>query len=71
MRLELRDMVENHPDQWNLFLLGLERFQKVDEKEPLSYFQIAGKMPPSLRYFRSLSPASRYPRFASPEMAEC
>ncbi|KAK0377149.1 hypothetical protein CLIM01_05497 [Colletotrichum limetticola] len=42
MRLELRDMATNHSDQWTLFLLGLERFQKVDEKEPLSYFQIAG-----------------------------
>ncbi|KAJ0302498.1 hypothetical protein COL516b_007033 [Colletotrichum fioriniae] len=47
MRLELRDMVENHPDQWNLFLLGLERFQKVDEKEPLSYFQIAAQKWPN------------------------
>ncbi|KAF4773968.1 hypothetical protein HER10_EVM0007266 [Colletotrichum scovillei] len=42
MRLELRDMANNHQEQWTLFLLGLERFQKVDEKEPLSYFQIAG-----------------------------
>ncbi|KAI3547653.1 hypothetical protein CSPX01_03656 [Colletotrichum filicis] len=44
MRLELRDMATNHSDQWTLFLLGLERFQKVDEKEPLSYFQIAGSI---------------------------
>ncbi|KAK1700074.1 hypothetical protein BDP55DRAFT_645836 [Colletotrichum godetiae] len=42
MRLELRDMFKVHPDQWHLYLLGLERFQGVSEEHPLSYFQIAG-----------------------------
>ena len=42
VRRELRDMKKNFPDQWNLYLLGLERFKQVDEKEPLSFFQIAG-----------------------------
>ncbi|TKW49434.1 Tyrosinase [Colletotrichum tanaceti] len=42
VRLEVRDMIKDHPDQWNLYLLGLERFQNsVDEKLPLSYFEIA------------------------------
>lgn len=42
-RLEVRDMIKNQPNQWNLYLLGLERFQKsVAENNPLSYFQIAG-----------------------------
>ncbi|KAK1470386.1 hypothetical protein CTAM01_16837 [Colletotrichum tamarilloi] len=42
LRLELRDMIKENPDQWNLYLLGLERFQAVPEDQPLSYFQIAG-----------------------------
>jgi hypothetical protein len=31
------------PDQWNLYLLGLKDFQEVDQLDPLSYYQIAGK----------------------------
>ncbi|KAK1988373.1 hypothetical protein LZ30DRAFT_699367 [Colletotrichum cereale] len=43
VRMEVRDMIKDHPDQWNLFLLGMERFQNsVDETMPLSYFEIAG-----------------------------
>ncbi|KAI1848861.1 hypothetical protein JX266_005289 [Neoarthrinium moseri] len=43
VRMEVRDMIKTQPDQWNLYLLGLERFQKsVAENMPLSYFQIAG-----------------------------
>ncbi|KAI1335061.1 Di-copper centre-containing protein [Xylariaceae sp. FL0016] len=42
-RTEIRDMIKDHPDQWNLYLLGLEKFQKtVPEDMPLSYFKIAG-----------------------------
>ncbi|GKT56388.1 tyrosinase precursor [Colletotrichum tofieldiae] len=42
VRMEVRDMIKDHPDQWNLYLLGLERFQNsVDEELPLSYFEIA------------------------------
>ncbi|KAK1465698.1 hypothetical protein CMEL01_11690 [Colletotrichum melonis] len=44
MRLELRDMIKDYPDQWNLYLLALERFQAVPEDQPLSYFQIAGTL---------------------------
>lgn len=43
-RLEVRDLERNHPDQWNVFLLGLQRFQSVSQDDKLSYFQIAGKM---------------------------
>ncbi|KXH27737.1 hypothetical protein CSIM01_11574 [Colletotrichum simmondsii] len=42
VRLELRDMAKHQPDQFTLFLLGLERFKNVPEDQPLSYFQIAG-----------------------------
>ncbi|KAL5439756.1 hypothetical protein PMIN06_009849 [Paraphaeosphaeria minitans] len=41
-RLEIRDLEKNHPDQWNVFLLGLQRFQAIDQDDKLSYFQIAG-----------------------------
>ena len=40
-RLELREL-EKNPDQWNIFLLGLKRFQEVDMSDKLSYYQIAG-----------------------------
>lgn len=42
-RLEIRDLERNNPDQWNVFLLGLQRFQSVSQNDKLSYFQIAGK----------------------------
>ncbi|OAG11374.1 Di-copper centre-containing protein [Paraphaeosphaeria sporulosa] len=41
-RLEIRDLEKNHPDQWNIFLLGLQRFQAISQDDKLSYFQIAG-----------------------------
>ncbi|KAF9878953.1 hypothetical protein CkaCkLH20_03853 [Colletotrichum karsti] len=43
VRMEVRDMIKDHPDQWNLFLLGLERFKSnaVPENMPLSYFELA------------------------------
>lgn len=40
-RLEIRDL-EKKEDQWNLFLLGLWRFQNMNQKDKLSYYQIAG-----------------------------
>ena len=41
-RLEIRELQKNK-DQWNVFLLGLHRFQSVDQNDRLSYFKIAGK----------------------------
>ena len=44
MRLEVRDLQQSNPDQWNLYLLGLDALHNnINESEPLSYFQIAGK----------------------------
>ena len=40
-RLEIREL-ERRPDLFNVFLLGLQRFQSVDQNEKLSYFQVAG-----------------------------
>lgn len=42
-RLEIRDLQKNS-DQWNLFLLAIEHFQAKDKNDPLSWYQIAGKL---------------------------
>lgn len=41
LRIEIRDLQKN-PDQWNLYLLGLDAFKNLDEKSDLSYYGIAG-----------------------------
>ncbi|KAK4997599.1 hypothetical protein LTR66_003012 [Elasticomyces elasticus] len=40
-RLEIRQLQQN-ADQWNLYLLGLQRMQQLDQSDKLSYYQIAG-----------------------------
>jgi tyrosinase len=40
-RLEIRQLQQN-ADQWNLYLLGMERFMSKDKGDKLSYYQIAG-----------------------------
>ncbi|PSN64506.1 Di-copper centre-containing protein [Corynespora cassiicola Philippines] len=40
-RLEIRELQKN-ADQWNIYLLGLQRFQSMSQSEMLSYYQIAG-----------------------------
>lgn len=40
-RLEIRELKKN-ADQWNLYLLGMERFQAKSKSDRLSYYQIAG-----------------------------
>lgn len=42
LRLEVRDLQQNYPDQWNLYLLGLQAFHQLDETSDLSYYGIAG-----------------------------
>lgn len=41
-RLEIRQL-EKNPDQWNIYLLGMDRFMRSDQSEKLSYYQVAGK----------------------------
>jgi tyrosinase len=41
-RLEIRQL-EKNADQWNVFLLGLNRFMRSNQSEKLSYYQVAGK----------------------------
>ena len=40
-RLEIRDLARN-ADQWNLYLLGMERFMAKDKRDVLSYYQVCG-----------------------------
>ncbi|KAH7401337.1 tyrosinase [Pyrenochaeta sp. MPI-SDFR-AT-0127] len=40
-RLEIRQL-RNNADQWNLYLLGMERFQAKDKNDRLSYYQVSG-----------------------------
>ncbi|KAF3047601.1 hypothetical protein E8E12_010743 [Didymella heteroderae] len=40
-RLEIRQLAQN-ADQWNLYLLGMERFQAKDKNDRLSYYQVVG-----------------------------
>ncbi|KAL5412326.1 hypothetical protein PMIN04_009882 [Paraphaeosphaeria minitans] len=42
IRREIRDLYANYSDQWALYLLGLLRFQQVDQNDPLSYYRISG-----------------------------
>ncbi|QDS78173.1 hypothetical protein FKW77_005300 [Venturia effusa] len=41
-RLEMRELQQLQPDQWNVYILGLSRMQQVDQSDFLSYFQLAG-----------------------------
>jgi len=45
-RYELRDLQNQHPEQFNVFLLGLKRLQAADQNDMLSYFQVAGRWKP-------------------------
>ena len=40
-RLEIRDLAKS-ATQWNLYLLGMERFKAKASTDRLSYYQIAG-----------------------------
>lgn len=40
-RLEIRQLKQN-ADQWNLYLLGMERFMAKDKNDRLSYYQVVG-----------------------------
>ena len=42
VRLEIRQL-EKNADQWNIYLLGMNRFMRSNQSEKLSYYQVAGK----------------------------
>ncbi|KAL6703737.1 hypothetical protein ACN47E_009118 [Coniothyrium glycines] len=41
LRREVRDLHENHTDQWNLYMLALEKLHWVNQDDPYSYFGLA------------------------------
>lgn len=41
-RLEVRQMYNTQPYQWNLYLLGLQKLKAVDQSGKFSYYQLAG-----------------------------
>lgn len=41
-RLEIREL-QRHPDLFNLYLLGLQRWQNASQDDKFSYFQVAGR----------------------------
>ncbi|KAH7357380.1 hypothetical protein BKA66DRAFT_515471 [Pyrenochaeta sp. MPI-SDFR-AT-0127] len=41
LRLDVWDLKDNHPDQWNLYVLALESLQSTDQSDPLSYYGLA------------------------------
>ena len=38
-RLEIRQLQQN-TDQWNIFLLGMRRFQQINQSDMISYYQV-------------------------------
>lgn len=40
-RLEIRDL-QKKPEQWNMFLLALQRFQAQTQSQRESFYQVAG-----------------------------
>jgi hypothetical protein len=51
-RLEIREL-EQRPDEFNIFLLGLQRWMEVSQDHRESYFQIAGRQTPSIAHQRN------------------
>jgi hypothetical protein len=51
-RLEIREL-ERRPDVFNVFLLGLQRFQNLDQSDKLSYYQVAGTAVCSTVWYRT------------------
>jgi tyrosinase len=41
-RLEVRQMLFTKPNQWTLFVLALQKFQKMSQSDRMSWYQIAG-----------------------------
>lgn len=41
-RLEVRQMLFTKPNQWTLFVLALQKFQRMSQSDKLSWYQIAG-----------------------------
>ncbi|KAF2733266.1 Di-copper centre-containing protein [Polyplosphaeria fusca] len=42
IRREVRDLQNNYPDMWTVYIHGLRAFQQADEADTLSFYQVAG-----------------------------
>ncbi|KAF2133032.1 tyrosinase [Dothidotthia symphoricarpi CBS 119687] len=42
VRRDIRDLKDNFPDQWNLYLRGLDSLQRANQNDSLSFYRIAG-----------------------------
>lgn len=42
LRREVRELQQTFPDQFNLYILGLQNLQGLDESQLTSYYQISG-----------------------------
>lgn len=62
-RLEIRELQKN-ADQWNIYLLGMNRFMRTNESEKLSYYQIAGELFQTDIFEVTLLTICRHPRQA-------
>jgi tyrosinase len=47
-RQELRELARD-TDLWNIFLQAFVRFQGMDQNEKISYYQVAGQIPSTMR----------------------
>lgn len=52
LRLEVRDMQANYPDQWNLYLLALDQMHVADQDDPFSYYGLASEFTRSIPLVR-------------------
>lgn len=43
VRLEIRELAKNDI-QWSLFLLGMQKFQKVGQAEKTSWYSVSGEL---------------------------
>ncbi|CAE7176808.1 Tyrosinase multi-domain protein [Pyrenophora teres f. teres] len=57
-RLEVRDMARNS-DQFNLFLLGMERLQAKDKNDPLSYYGVCSVHGRPFKAYNNLKPINQ------------
>lgn len=41
MRREIRDLMDNYPDQWSLYMLALDSLHRADQSDPFSFYGLA------------------------------
>lgn len=65
LRVEVDDFytLDEYAVQRNLFLLAMAKYEAMDPKEKLSYFQVAGTLKYAHCVVSQLKFAPRYPRF--------